>query len=60
MKVKNWGDVLALGFLAVVGIPVLSNIAQNPRLSSNLRFIAQTADGQLVQDLETGIIHLLV
>ena len=48
------------GLLAVLAIAGLSKIAQNPRVSPNLRFIAQTAEGQLVQDLETGFIHLLV
>ncbi len=60
MKAKNWGDLLGIGLLAVAGIAILSNISQNPRVNPKLRFIAQTAEGQLVQDLETGIIHLLV
>jgi hypothetical protein len=60
MKTNNWGNVFGWGLLAVLGIAVLSSISQNPKLSPNLRFIAQTAEGQLVQDLETGIIHLLV
>lgn len=61
MKAKvNWGDAFGWGLLAVLAIAGLSKIAQNPKLSPNLRFIAQTAEGQLVQDLETGLFHLLV
>jgi len=56
----NWGDAFGWGLLAVLAIVGLSRIAQNRNVSPNLRFIAQTAEGQLVQDVETGIIHLLV
>jgi hypothetical protein len=57
---ENWGDAFGWGLLALLAIVGLSKIAQNRALSPNLRFIAQTAEGQLVQDLETGLIHLLV
>jgi hypothetical protein len=57
---SNWGDFFGWGLLAVAAIAALSKAAQNRALSPNLRFIAQTAEGQLVQDLETGLIHLLV
>ena len=56
----NWSEFFGWGLLGVAAIAVLSKIAQNRALSQNLRFIAQTAEGQLVQDLETGLIHLLV
>jgi hypothetical protein len=56
----NWGDAFGWGLLALLAIAGLSKISQNRSLSPNLRFIAQTAEGQLVQDLETGLIHLLV
>lgn len=60
MKANNWGDAFGWGLVGLLAIAVLSNIAQNPRVSPNLRFIAQTAEGQVVQDLETGLFHLLV
>ena len=60
MKSNNWGDFFGWGLLAVLVIAGLSKIAQNPAVSPNLRFIAQTAEGQLVQDVETGLFHLLV
>ncbi|HXY78308.1 MAG TPA: hypothetical protein VEH47_05800 [Candidatus Acidoferrales bacterium] len=56
----NWGEFFGWGLLGVLAIAALSKVAQNRALSPNLRFIAQTAEGQLVQDLETGLIHLLV
>lgn len=58
-KSNQWGQLLGLGALAVLGIAVLSNISQNQKASPALRFIAQTAEGTLVQNLETGLIHLL-
>jgi len=60
MKSGKWGDVVGLGLLGLLGIFLLSNMVQNPKLNPNLRFIAQTAEGQLVQDMETGLLHLLV
>jgi len=60
MKSNNWGDFFGWGLLAVLAIAGLSKIAQNRNVSPNLRFIAQTAEGQLVQDVETGLLHLLV
>jgi hypothetical protein len=46
--------------LSGVALAVLGAIAQNPKTSPRLRFIAATAEGQLVQDLETGLFHYLV
>lgn len=46
MKAKgNWGDAFGWGLLGVLAIIGLSKMARNPRLSPNLRFIAQTAEG---------------
>ncbi len=59
-KRKNWGKVIGLGLLGLGAIAILGNIAQNPNVSPNLRFVAQTAEGQLVQDLETGLYYILV
>lgn len=53
-KAIGWG-LLGLGVIGILG-----SIAQNPRVSPTLRFVAQTAEGQLVQDLETGLFHLLL
>jgi hypothetical protein len=52
--------VILWGVLGAAAIAFFSKIAQNPRVSSNVRFIAQTAEGQIVQDMETGLFHLLV
>ena len=59
MKRKDWDNVIKWGLLGL-GVWVLGNIAQNPKVSPNVRFIAQTAEGQLIQDLETGLFHILV
>ena len=59
-KGTDWGQVVGWGLLGLGAIAILGNIAQNPQVSPNLRFIAQTAEGQLVQDLETGLFHILV
>ena len=59
-KRTNWGEVIGLGLLGLGAIAILGNIAQNPNVSPNLRFVAQTAEGQLVQDLETNLYYILV
>ena len=59
-KRTNWDQVIGWSLLGLGAIAVLGSIAQNPNLSPNLRFVAQTAEGQLVQDLETGLFHILV
>jgi len=59
-KRNKWGKVIGLGLLGLGAIAILGNIAQNPNVSPNLRFMAQTAEGQLVQDLETGLYYILV
>jgi hypothetical protein len=53
-------QAIGWGLLGIAAIGILGAIAQNPKGSPNLRFIAQTAEGQVVQDLETGIFHPLV
>lgn len=53
-------QAIGWGLVGLAAVATLSGIAQNPNVSPKLRFIAQTAEGQLVQDLETGAIHLLV
>jgi hypothetical protein len=40
--------VIGLGLLGLGAIAILGNMAQNPNVSPNLRFVAQTAEGQLV------------
>jgi hypothetical protein len=60
MKQNQLEQVIGLGLLGLLAVAVLGSMAQNPKLSPNLRFIAQTAEGQLVQDLETGFFHILV
>jgi hypothetical protein len=60
MNPNSWGQAIGWGLLGLAAIAILGRIAQNPTVSPNLRFIAQTAEGQLVQDLETGLFHILV
>ena len=45
------------GLAAIVG---LGEIINSPRVSPNLRFVAQTVEGTIVQDLESGLFHLMV
>jgi hypothetical protein len=52
----EWGPLLALALGAIV----FGSIANNRRLNPRVRLVARTAQGDLVQDLETGLIHLLV
>jgi len=51
-------------FLSLLGLGAaayfFAKIATSPKASPALQFIAQTAEGTLVQDLETGLFHLLV
>ncbi len=51
----SFGNLLLLATL----IGVLAELARSPRVGRNVQFIAQTAEGVLVQDLETGVVHLL-
>jgi len=53
-------EALGWAVLGVLAVGVLSSIANNPRVSPNIRFIARTAQGDIVQDMETGLYHLLV
>ena len=43
----------------LTAVAVLANISQNPRVNPNLRFVAQTAEGIIVHDLETGLLRLV-
>lgn len=60
MNSKQLGQVIGFGLLGVALAGLLGNIAGNQKVSPNLRFVAQTAEGMIVQDLETGLFHLLV
>jgi hypothetical protein len=51
--------VIGLGIAGLGLVWLFSQIANNPRVSPNLRFVALTAEGQVMQDLETGLFHLL-
>ncbi len=53
-------QALGWGLVGLAAIGFLGHIAQNPRINPNFRFIAQTAEGQVLQDLETGLFHLLL
>jgi len=53
-------QAIGWGLLGLAAVAILGSIAQNPKASPNLRFIAQTAEGQVVQDMETGLFHLLL
>lgn len=44
------------GIAAIVG---LAGIINSPKSSPSLRFVAQTVEGIIVQDMETGLFHLL-
>jgi hypothetical protein len=55
----DWGQVLFWTLLGAVGIALLSKIAESPNVNPTLRLIAQTAEGQIVQDLESEAIYLL-
>lgn len=53
-------EAVLLGIGGIAVIFGLGRIINNPQTSPNLRFIAQTVEGVIVQDLETGLFHLLV
>jgi hypothetical protein len=46
-------------FFLVLGAAVLAGIANDRLVNPRLRLIARYADGHLVQDLETGLLHLI-
>jgi hypothetical protein len=60
MNANAWGQVIGWAVLGTAAIAILGRIAQNPTASPNVRFIARTAEGQLVQDLETDLLHILI
>jgi hypothetical protein len=53
------GQVLFWTLLGAAGIAVLSKIAENPNVNPTLRLLAQTAEGQIVQDVESEAVYLL-
>jgi hypothetical protein len=54
------GKLIGLALLGVATASLLSQIANNRAVNPSLRLIARTAEGDVVQDMETGLIHLLV
>jgi hypothetical protein len=56
----DWGKLIGLTLLGVATVSLLSQIANNRAVNPNLRLLARTAEGDIVQDMETGLIHLLV
>lgn len=50
---------LGLLFLGGVAVYALAKLANNPKLNPNLRLLASTAEGDLVQDITTGFISLV-
>lgn len=52
---NDWGKLFGLALAAFV----VAGIANNRRLNPNLRFAARYAEGDLVQDLETGFLYLI-
>jgi hypothetical protein len=55
----DFGKLLAILIGGGVAIAILSKIASNPAFNPNLRLIARTAEGDLIQDLTTGLIRLV-
>jgi hypothetical protein len=53
-------EVLLWGVGGIAAIVGLAGIINNPKSSPSLRFVAQTIEGIIVQDMETGVLHLLV
>ncbi len=45
--------------LLLLGIAAIGIIANNRRLNPNIRLIARYAEGDLVQDLETGVVQFI-
>jgi hypothetical protein len=45
--------------LLVMGVAALAQIVSNRRLNPNLRLVARSAEGDLVQDLETNLFDLI-
>ena len=52
----DWGSVLGMAVLGVVGIAVLNEIANNPRVSPVWRKIATTAEGDIYQHIISGAV----
>lgn len=56
----SFGEALLWGIGGLAAILGLGRIINNPQSSSNLRFVAQTVEGIIVQDLATGLFYILV
>lgn len=55
----DWGGLFAWLIVAAVGGAILSAVANNPKVNPQLRLIAQDAESQLFQDVETQALYLL-
>jgi hypothetical protein len=51
----NWEGLILLA----LGVVVVAGIANNQRVNPRLRLIARYIEGDLVQDLETGVFHFI-
>lgn len=51
---QNMDNRIGLLIAALGAIWVLKNIANNPKVSPNVRFISRFVEGDLYQDLESG------
>ncbi len=56
----SFGEALLWGIGGLTAIFGLGRIINNPQSGPNLRFIAQTVEGIIVQDLATGLFYVLV
>lgn len=55
----SFGEALLWGIGGLAAILGLGRIIDNPQSNANLRFIAQTVEGVIVQDLATGLFYVL-
>lgn len=56
----SFAEALLWGIGGLAAILGLGRIVNNPQSNPNLRFIAQTVEGIIVQDLATGLFYVLV
>lgn len=52
-------ETVLWGLGAIAAIVGLASIINSPKSSPTLRFVAQTVEGIIVQNMETGLFHLL-
>jgi hypothetical protein len=55
----DWGQTLPWMLLLGLGVGILSSITQNPKVNPKIRLIAQDAESQLMQDLESQALYLV-